>query len=344
MTLHRGIIMNRKIWMNVKCPRPIDLQCFLSLQTFSTSVDYAKHKCLYCNDVMHNNMSVKQGIRLNPHRSINLSCTSSGVMYTLPLSRFSRAIGNCSDGTHSSLRREKLSMGLNKVSFSSRVNDIHLINSEKYPETISNTIDNNLPNYLYFHPLCTPDTLKEIVSSFRVVNDYLSEDEEDTLMKEVEPHLKRLHYENDHWDDAIHGYRETERSRWGKASSVIVSRMRQYAFPENENQIAQIHILDLAKTGVIKPHVDSIRYCGNIICGLCLLSDAVMRLVQVDNKDQVIDIMLPRRSLYIMRDESRYKYTHEVLGEKESYFDTTAVCRDRRVSIMCRNYPKQDSV
>ncbi|XP_066986213.1 alpha-ketoglutarate-dependent dioxygenase alkB homolog 7, mitochondrial isoform X2 [Macrobrachium rosenbergii] len=160
-------------------------------------------------------------------------------------------------------------------------------------------------------------------------------------MKEVEPHLKRLQYEFDHWDDAIHGFREIERGRWGKSASPIISRMKKYAFPEEKDMIAQVHILDLAKTGVIKPHVDSVRFCGNIISGVCLLSDAVMRLVHVNNKDQVIDVMLPRRALYIMRDGSRYNYTHEILEENKSFFGSIAVQRDRRVSVICRNNPKE---
>ncbi|XP_045593421.2 alpha-ketoglutarate-dependent dioxygenase alkB homolog 7, mitochondrial [Procambarus clarkii] len=198
------------------------------------------------------------------------------------------------------------------------------------------------PNYFYFHPLCQPEMRMRVVSSFDVVRDFINEEEEEILMKEVEPHLKRMKYEFDHWDDAIHGFRETERSRWGKAATIVVSRMRQYAFPAEDQQLPQIHVLDLAKAGVIKPHVDSVRFCGNIICGLCLLSDAVMRLVHVDNKDQVVDILLRRRSLYVMKDESRYNYTHEVLGEKDSYFGTESISRERRISIICRNHPRED--
>lgn len=58
---------------------------------------------------------------------------------------------------------------------------------------------------------------------------------------------------------AIHGFRETERSKWGKASSKILARLQEYAFPNQGEKLALMHILDLAKTGVIKPHVDSIR-------------------------------------------------------------------------------------
>ncbi|MPC60915.1 Alpha-ketoglutarate-dependent dioxygenase alkB 7, mitochondrial [Portunus trituberculatus] len=48
-------------------------------------------------------------------------------------------------------------------------------------------------------------------------------------------------------------------------------------------------------------------FCGNTISGLCLLSDAVMRLRHV-------------------KDESRYNFTHEILGEEESFFRGITMC------------------
>ncbi|XP_068223241.1 uncharacterized protein [Palaemon carinicauda] len=194
-------------------------------------------------------------------------------------------------------------------------------NVSKFKDSNFNVDFSKETNYLHFHSSCSPQTIEDVASSFQVVRDYLSTEEEEILMSEIEPHLKRLQYEFDHWDDAIHGFREIERGRWGKSASPIISRMKTYAFPEEEELISQVHILDLAKTGVIKPHVDSVRFCGNIISGVCLLSDAVMRLVHVDNKDQVVDVMLPRRALYIMRDCSlrkRRKYYRSLLALKAS--------------------------
>merc|ERR1712062_940424 len=60
----------------------------------------------------------------------------------------------------------------------------------------------------------------ELESSFEVIND---------LMKEVEPHLKRLVYEKDHWDEAIVGFRETERKQWNQVNSVIIDKLRKAA-------------------------------------------------------------------------------------------------------------------
>ena len=43
------------------------------------------------------------------------------------------------------------------------------------------------------------------------------------------------------------------------------------------------------------------QFCGNTIAGISLLSSSVMRLVHQENKDKYADILLKRRSLYIMR-------------------------------------------
>lgn len=44
------------------------------------------------------------------------------------------------------------------------------------------------------------------------------------------------------------------------------------------------------------------QFCGNIIGGLSLLSDSVMRLVDENHSDGfTVYALLPRRSLYIMK-------------------------------------------
>lgn len=209
-------------------------------------------------------------------------------------------------------------------------------------KTEEKLVEESLNNIFYFHQTCSNETQTEVINSFSVATNFISEEEENVLYKEVEPHLKRLRYEHEHFDDAIHGYRETERGKWTKASQVIIERLKRTSFPEESNQLPQIHVLDLAKDGVIKPHVDSVRFCGDIISGLCLMSSAVMRLVHCENKNQVVDVLLPRRSLYVMKDASRYKFTHAILAEEESYFGRSYIPRDRRISIICRNHPKDN--
>uniref|UniRef100_A0A1I8PFX8 Alpha-ketoglutarate-dependent dioxygenase AlkB-like domain-containing protein n=1 Tax=Stomoxys calcitrans TaxID=35570 RepID=A0A1I8PFX8_STOCA len=188
----------------------------------------------------------------------------------------------------------------------------------------------------------------------KVLVDFITVEEETKLLEEIEPYMKRLRYEFDHWDDAIHGFRETERKHWYPHNRQVLERVRVEGF--QEEIMPYIHILDLAAEGVIKPHIDSTRYCGHTIAGISLLSDSVMRLVYATNKVEqsddyrsqpkailennfYADILLPRRSLYIMSHYARYDFTHEILANQQSCFMGQPVKKDRRISIICRNEP-----
>ncbi|XP_076440622.1 alpha-ketoglutarate-dependent dioxygenase alkB homolog 7, mitochondrial-like [Babylonia areolata] len=187
------------------------------------------------------------------------------------------------------------------------------------------------------------DTEAILGKDMLVYPDFLSEEEEQSLLAEVDPYMKRLRYEFDHWDNAIHGYRETEKLKWNESNQRILQCVRELAFPPTVPQIAYVHVLDISKDGYIKPHVDAVRFCGNTIAGLCLLSSCVMRLALETDSSRYGDVFLNQRSLYIMRHRARYEYTHEVLAADISKFKGQVVPRDRRISVICRNEPeKQD--
>ncbi|KAG9263904.1 alpha-ketoglutarate-dependent dioxygenase alkB homolog 7, mitochondrial [Astyanax mexicanus] len=185
----------------------------------------------------------------------------------------------------------------------------------------------------------TAAVLHTVQGRVEVRQNFITEEEENALLQELEPGLKKKRYEFDHWDDAIHGYRETERAQWGSVCTGLLSRVRGVAFPEGSPLLGPVHVLDLDKAGYIKPHVDSVKFCGSTIAGLSLLSDSVMRLVLEDNSAEWVDLLLSRRSLYILRDEARFKFTHEILKDADSYFLGQRVPRQRRISVICRNLP-----
>lgn len=182
------------------------------------------------------------------------------------------------------------------------------------------------------------DWKMELKTSMRIFPDFLTPEEEASLFQEVDPYMSKLQYEFAHWDDAIHGYRETERSKWNAQNIKIINRVRKKAFPPGMPQLGLVHVLDLAAEGKIKPHVDSIRFCGDVIAGLSLLSDSVMRLTMVGQEQTCREnFLLPRRSLYIMSGIARQRYNHEILGSEESYFEGKKVPRARRISVICRS-------
>uniref|UniRef100_A0A914UJ51 Alpha-ketoglutarate-dependent dioxygenase AlkB-like domain-containing protein n=1 Tax=Plectus sambesii TaxID=2011161 RepID=A0A914UJ51_9BILA len=196
---------------------------------------------------------------------------------------------------------------------------IHIINEEKWPVTLRQAFERDC----------------------HVVLDFITDAEEATLCDEVAPRLKRLRYEQAHWDDAIHLYRETERSQWSPTATSIINRIKTRSFGSDAQHLSHVHVLDLHKDGLIKPHIDSSRYCGDVVSGVSLLSDSVMRLRHKDDEETlIVDLLLRRRSLYILSGVARYDFKHEILADAVSKFKEEWIPRDRRISIICRDLPK----
>jgi len=204
---------------------------------------------------------------------------------------------------------------------------------------------NRAKDFIHIHGTSSDtDLLEEVkhifLSDLLLFDEFVSPEEETMLMKEVKKGFRRSKYQYDHWDGAIHGYRETEKSKWTDEASKIIKRVQRYAFPNELNTIPAIHVLDLAKDGHINPHVDSIKFCGSTIAGISLLSSAVMRFRRDKDDDQVlVDLKLPQRSLYVMSSRVRYDFTHEILSESLSKWRDEIIPRDRRVSVMMRSNP-----
>jgi len=195
------------------------------------------------------------------------------------------------------------------------------------------------PN-LHFHNGFEPENIKKFSASFLLFENIVSENEEENFMNEIEPHLKRHVYEKDHWDDAIQGFRETERKFFNKENTTIIERIKHRSFPvegKESKTLPYTHILDLADYGFIKPHVDSSRFCGSTVAVLSLLSPCVARFKLEKDPSQIVDALIQRRSLYVMKDFSRYDFTHEILSNDQSYFKGDCVKKGRRISVICRN-------
>ncbi|XP_047032716.1 alpha-ketoglutarate-dependent dioxygenase alkB homolog 7, mitochondrial-like [Helicoverpa zea] len=186
-----------------------------------------------------------------------------------------------------------------------------------------------------------PALRSAVLRDMQVYPDFISEREEAALLTEVEPVLRRMRYEFDHWDNAIHGFRETERRQWSPENSVVLARVRALALGGEQAQaLPHVHVLDLAAAGHIKPHIDAVRFCGDVIAGLCLASSAVMQLVHNDKKHLELNALLARRALYVMKGVARYEFTHAVLGGEHSTWRGARLPRLRRVALICRTAPR----
>lgn len=84
----------------------------------------------------------------------------------------------------------------------------------------------------------------------------------------------------------------------------------------------------------IKPHKDR-AYYENQICGVNLGSSCIMRFIRGANLE-IIDVEIPRRSLYVMQDDARKKWKHGIPPRKKDVVAGHVQLRERRVSITYR--------
>lgn len=159
-------------------------------------------------------------------------------------------------------------------------------------------------------------------TAIHVIRDVITMEQEEKLINEVIPILKRRRYQRNHWDNVIVGYKEVERLQWNDPTNEqVVNNIRQkienvvtkshhlntansdmMKNKDNDNQVKSevnsmswlpVHIIDLEASGYISPHVDSIKFSGGLVCGLSLLSPSIMTLTKPKNeyslKDNDID-------------------------------------------------------
>jgi hypothetical protein len=231
-----------------------------------------------------------------------------------------------------------------------------------------------------------------------VLPEFISKAEERTIALYCHSLLSDKPYDTGHWDRVIRNFREAELDMSSLPDDVqpIVDRLKAL-FRDGHEAEPRVHTIDLAEDGGrIDGHIDSVKFCGDHIIGLSLLSASVLRMtragpadvhpgteelagfrrrqpapeaVQAETTDQApagqastpdlwesaegtgragefVDVLLPRRSAYIMHNVGRYGFEHAVLGQDG---DGTAsppsplqahVHRRRRISVIVRDAPR----
>ena len=121
----------------------------------------------------------------------------------------------------------------------------------------------------------------------RIKHNVITEEEERALLQYLDKLFARKRYGKNHFDSVITGYKETELGA-GLASSAnarpkqvqdVLDRVSAYVCRVSGVKVLIApHVIDLAKDGIISPHVDSVKFSGNLIAGLSLQSLRVMRL------------------------------------------------------------------
>ena len=183
--------------------------------------------------------------------------------------------------------------------------------------------------------------------------DAVTQEEERALVAEAEqwfkPRSRSMPYLDSNADNLIFGYRELQKPLHAFAPTTrgVLERLISAIFPKGSS-LMRVHLLDLAADGYILPHVDHTDYSGNHIVGLSLLTESVMTLHHVgsgvpDSGSYAtwMPMRLPRRSLYVLTGDARFKWAHAVpkLPPKTSDSDPFGrlPAKGRRLAIILRD-------
>ncbi|KAF8558394.1 hypothetical protein OG21DRAFT_1455367 [Imleria badia] len=117
-----------------------------------------------------------------------------------------------------------------------------------------------------------------------------------------------------HYDNVIRDYREMHLTSWPESKlpglTPVLDRLR--ALYPSKN--TQAHLLHLASSGEILPHIDNTSASGKWILGVSLGSTRTLRMKsQNSTESESFDIMLPSGSVYLQRDDIRYHWRHAIL-------------------------------
>ena len=173
----------------------------------------------------------------------------------------------------------------------------------------------------------------------QIALDVVTEEEEAALVAQADSWFAGKPYEPGHFDGVASQYREIQKPprRFSRANRAIIDRLALATLPAGV-PLMPIHLLDLHAEGAIGRHVDHTEYSGAYIVGLSLLSEAVMELHH-EHSTSSIEMLLPRRSAYVLTAEARYQWAHVL--PKEPSFGGREIEKTRRLSILLRDHASE---
>lgn len=98
--------------------------------------------------------------------------------------------------------------------------------------------------------------------------------------------------------------------------SIIIEHIKNFLEQYLGIEIDQCIVNEYDRNDKIGGHTDDEVLFGDTIVALSILEPTLMRFKNKKNKDDVRDVVIPSKSLIVMRGKARYEYTHEIPGLK----------------------------
>lgn len=211
-----------------------------------------------------------------------------------------------------------------------------------------------IPNLNLINTKNAPENFDQSTAVVYNYPEIISPSESEILISDIVQRTCRKRYQKGHWDSVISGYKEVEfaEDSLSNVSQQVISRIRHFLerkhFNNRDGDVHNInwlpvHGIELKEDGYLKPHVDSVKFSGDIVAGLSLLSPSIMRLKKEDSSDDShVDLLLLPSTLYVLSGESRYRYTHELLDSGVEFCsdldeNSSIIHRCKRISLIFRD-------
>jgi len=179
-----------------------------------------------------------------------------------------------------------------------------------------------------------------VIPGLTYIGDFITEEEEAHLLKMIDKNewLSDLKRRVQHY-----GWKYDYKRR-GVDYSMFLGNLPDWIYTLAERLYTQGHTRDLADQVIIneyKPgqgianHVDCEPCFGDSITSLSLGSTCVMNLINLDTKEKLEFVLEPRSAL-IIKDESRYKWSHGIPSRLADTINNRYVKRKLRISMTFR--------
>ena len=86
----------------------------------------------------------------------------------------------------------------------------------------------------------------------------------------------------------------------------------------------------------IGAHIDHLKYFGDEVVSVSMLSDVVM-IFDREDTGETIDVLLERSSCAVLTGDARYKWRHSIAKRKKDTIHGWTLIRSRRVSLTFRH-------
>jgi len=171
---------------------------------------------------------------------------------------------------------------------------------------------------------------QQLPPGLKYIENFITVEEEQTLLNEInkmpwDNTLKRLtqHY----------GYKYPYKSKNKLEPTIPIPdfclEIKERLEKEFDRTFDQLIINQYEPGQGISAHTDHVKLFGDTIISLSLGSPCIMNFAHGGN---IIDIPLARRSLAILQNDSRYKWTHSIVGRKSD----NGIPRSIRISMTFR--------